>query len=120
VVADDADSREVLSLLLLDMGYSVTSVASGNEALHFLYSENGCDAVVTDALMPGMSGIEFGHRARAARPGMPVVLLIGTDGIDTAVASGAIPLLKPVTHERLSQVLANSFRSAPSAFLSEG
>jgi CheY-like chemotaxis protein len=110
VVEDDADSRNALALLLANMGYSVTSAASGNEALHFLYSENGCDAVVTDVLMPGMSGVEFAQRARAARPGLPVVLLTGKpDGIESAVASGVVPLIKPVSSERLSQVLGDAF-----------
>ena len=109
VVEDDADSRNALSLLLVDMGYSVTSAASGNEGLNFLYSEDGCDAVVTDVLMPGMSGVELAERARAARPGLPVVLLTGNpDGIESAVASGAVPLLKPVSSDRLSQVLGDA------------
>jgi CheY-like chemotaxis protein len=110
VVEDDADTRNALSLVLVDMGYTVTSTASGNEALHFLYSGEGCDAVITDVLMPGMSGVEFAQRARVARPGVPIVLLTGnSDGIESAVASGAIPLLKPVTPERLSQVLGDAF-----------
>lgn len=110
VVEDDADTRDALSLLLVDMGYSITSAASGNEALRFLYSEERCDAVVTDVVMPVMSGVEFAQRARAARPGLPVVLLTGKpDGIESAVASGAVPLLKPVTADRLSQVLGDAF-----------
>src|SRR4029453_2777423 len=103
-----------LSVLLIEMGYSVTSAAGGNEALNFLYSEDGCDAVVTDVIMPGMSGVEFAQRARAARPGLAVVLLTGkTDGIESAVASGAVPLLKPVSSHRLSQVLGDAFGQRP-------
>lgn len=110
VVENNADVRDALSLLLIDMGFNVTSAGSGNEALHFLYSEDGCDAVVTDVLMPGMSGIELAERVRAARPGLPVVLLTGkSDGIESAVASGAVPLLKPVSSDRLSQVLGDAF-----------
>lgn len=110
VVEDEDDSREALSRLLIDMGYSVSSAASGTEALRYVRSEEPCDAVITDVVMPGMSGVEFARRARSSRPGLPVVLLTGKpDGIESAVAAGAVPLLKPVTSERLSQVLGDAF-----------
>jgi len=72
--------------------------------------------VITDVLMPGMSGVELARLARAARPELPIVLLTGKqDGIESAVASGAVPLLKPVSSDRLSQVLGDLFgqRLAP-------
>jgi CheY-like chemotaxis protein len=110
IVEDDSDSRISLSLLLIDMGYSVNSAASGDEALRYLYSEEAYDAVISDVVMPGMSGIELAQRARIARPGLPVLLLTGKpDGLESAVASGAVPLLKPVSSERLSQVLGDAF-----------
>ena len=106
VVEDESDNRISLSLLLVDMGYSVDSAASGHEALRFMYSEEACDAVIADVVMPGMSGIEFAERARVARPGLPVLLLTGkSDGLESALASGALALVKPVTSERLRQVL---------------
>jgi len=112
VVEDEGDSRDALARILIDMGYSVSSAASGAEALKYLGSNDPCDAVITDVVMPGMSGVEFARRARNARPGLPVVLLSGKpDGIESAVASGAVPLLKPVTTERLSQVLGDAFAS---------
>ena len=116
VVEDDADTRRALSLLLDDMGYSVSSAGSGAEALRYMDSGEPCDAVITDVLMPGMSGVELARLARAARPELPIVLLTGKqDGIESAVASGAVPLLKPVSSDRLSQVLGDLFgqRLAP-------
>lgn len=114
VVEDDADTRSALSLLLVDMGYSVTSAASGAEALRYMDSREPCDAVITDVVMPGMSGVELARLAHAARPGLPIVLLTGRqDGIESAVASGAVPLLKPVTSDRLSQVLGDAFSQRP-------
>jgi hypothetical protein len=45
---------------------------------------------------------------------LPIVLLTGKqDGIEAAVASGAVPLLKPVTSDRLSQVLGDAFSQRP-------
>src|SRR4030095_16032953 len=93
VVEDDADTRSALSLLLDDMGYSVSAAASGAEALRYVDSGEPCDAVITDVLMPGMSGVELAQLARAARPGLAIVVVPGTqDGIESAVGCGAVPL----------------------------
>jgi DNA-binding NtrC family response regulator len=114
VVEDDTDSRDALCRLLDDMGYSASSAASGAEALRYVDSREPCDAVIADVVMPGMSGVEFAWRAHAARPGLPIVLLTGKqDGIESAVASGVVPLLKPVTSDRLSQVLGDAFSQRP-------
>lgn len=110
VVEDDPDTRESLSLLVTSMGYTVSAAASGADALLYVGSGEACDAVITDVVMPGMSGVEFARLARVARPGLPIVLLTGKpDGVESAVASGAVPLLKPVSSDRLSQVLGDAF-----------
>jgi CheY-like chemotaxis protein len=69
LVEDDPTSRYFMAALLSDMGYTVTSTASGDEALQFLYSEEPCDLVFADIVLPGMSGIELARRtARRAGP----------------------------------------------------
>ena len=89
VVDDDADSRMLLSALLTVMGYSVTSAASGDERLRYVYSEKQCDAVVADVMMPGMSGVEFARLIRKVRPQIPVALVTGQpNGIDVAIRAG--------------------------------
>ncbi|HET7097116.1 MAG TPA: response regulator [Casimicrobiaceae bacterium] len=109
VVEDDADSRMLLTALLTNMGYSVTSAGGGDEGLRFLYSETACDAVVADVMMPGMSGVEFARITREIRPGIPVALVTGrADGIDYAIDAGAIPLLKPFTPEQLEALWADA------------
>lgn len=106
VVEDDPDARQLMASLLSQMGYGVTSAASGDEALGYIYSEELCDVVVADVVMPGMSGIELVRRSREARPGLPFVLVTGqTQGLETAVAAGAIPLPKPIAREPLSKIL---------------
>jgi len=42
----------------------VSHAASGAEALRYVDSGEACDAVITDVVMPGMSGVEFARRAR--------------------------------------------------------
>jgi CheY-like chemotaxis protein len=58
--------------MLIDMGHGVTSAASGDEALQYLYTEEQCDLVITDIAMPVMSGIELADRTNDARPGRPL------------------------------------------------
>ena len=80
LVEDDPTSRRLMAMLLSDMGYAVTSAASGDEAMRYIYSEESCDLVLTDVVMPGMSGLEFANRTRDARPGLPLLLVTGNPG----------------------------------------
>jgi CheY-like chemotaxis protein len=106
VVEDDPTSRRLLATLLADVGYDVTSAASGEEGMAYLYSEHTCDVVLSDIIMPGMSGVELARRARDARPGLPVILVTGkTDAIELSIKTGSLALCKPVTRDSLSGVL---------------
>ena len=77
-----------------------------DEALNYLYSETTCDVILSDVIMPQMSGVELAQRARDARPGIPLVFVTGkTGGIELVADAGCLALLKPVSRERLAQVL---------------
>ena len=107
LVEDDPTSRYLMAALLSEMGYAVTSAASGDEALQFLYSEEPCDVVFADIVLPGMSGIELARRTRDARPGVATILVTGrSEGWRAALDAGALALPKPVSRERLSDILA--------------
>jgi len=106
LVEDDPTSRRLMAMLLSDMGYAVTSAASGDEAMRYIYSEESCDIVLTDVVMPGMSGLEFANRTRDARPGLPLLLVTGNpDGMQAALDAGALPLPKPISRTRLAGIL---------------
>lgn len=101
-----------MASLLHDMGYGVTSAASGDEGLQYLYSEEACDLVLADVVMPGMSGIEFARRTEEVRPGLPLVFVTGVPAaIDLALKAGAIALPKPVTRGGLARVLQDALAS---------
>ena len=111
LVEDDPTSRYLMAALLSDMGYAVTSAASGDEALQFLYSEEACDVMFADIVLPGMSGIELARLTRDARPGVATVLVTGrTEGWKAALDAGAFALQKPVTRERLADVIADALQ----------
>jgi CheY-like chemotaxis protein len=81
LVVEDADAVRVLTgRLLYAAGYQVISVESGAVALERL---DGADVLVTDVVMPGMSGVELAVAARERRPGLPVVFVSGYTGDTT-------------------------------------
>jgi two-component system cell cycle sensor histidine kinase/response regulator CckA len=86
LVVEDADAVRVLTgRLLYAAGYQVVSVESGAVALERL---DGADVLVTDVVMPGMSGVELAVAARERRPGLPVVFVSGYTGDASMSASG--------------------------------
>jgi len=66
VVDDSKAQRRILSVNLARWGYKVHEAASGEEALEICKSD-GIDLVVSDWMMPGMSGLEFCKAFRALR-----------------------------------------------------
>ena len=82
--------------------------ATGTEALELFTSCNGdVDLVVSDVVMPEMTGVEFLYELRMHRPTLPVVLMTGgskePERTTKAVELGACSLLyKPFTHAELT------------------
>jgi CheY-like chemotaxis protein len=106
VVEDDPANRQTLCALLAQMGHSPVSVEGGDDALRLLATPQEFDVIISDVVMPGMSGIDFTRRARAARPGVPVVLITGdADALESVLASGGVALIKPYSTDRLRDVL---------------
>lgn len=109
LLADDEDGiRLVLSVLLKDMGYEVTTAARGDEALA-LYKESRPAIVISDIKMPGMDGIALLQAIKALDPSAEVLLLTGHADMELAVAGlrhGAGDFLnKPVSDAALEVAL---------------
>ena len=89
LVVEDADAVRVLTgRILYSAGYQVISVESGATALERL---DACDVLVTDVVMPGMSGVELVVEARERRPGLPVIFVSGYTG-DATIAGSDDPM----------------------------
>ena len=83
LVVEDADAVRVLTgRILYAAGYQVVSVESGATALERL---DACDVLVTDVVMPGMSGVELVVQARERRSDLPVIFVSGYTG-DATIA----------------------------------
>jgi CheY-like chemotaxis protein len=80
---DDEDiPRTLRKLILQKQGYQVTAVASGAEALEVL-SRARIDLVLSDQMMPNMTGTELTKFVKAMRPAIPVILISGVNEIPT-------------------------------------
>lgn len=107
VVDDSADMRGLLEDVLDSAGYGVVTAASGAAALRAM-SETRPDVVITDLLMPGMSGFSL-RAAMLRRPELaqiPVIVLSAywrRPG-ETLEAIEALP--KPLNIERLLDSVA--------------
>jgi DNA-binding NtrC family response regulator len=107
VVEDNAAVGEFAAQLLEDLGYEPDLAGNAAEALRLLGAERGrFDAVFSDVVMPGMSGVEFGQIVRERWPGLPVVLTSGYSHALVQDTRHGFPLLrKPYSVEELSKVL---------------
>ena len=113
LIEDDADVRDVVSQMLIELGYAVNACESGEDAMTRLNAGGACDVIVTDVMMPGTSGLEVSTLVRRWRPRTPVILITGKpDGVESAVAEGFIPLLKPFTPEQLRGVMSEALRAS--------
>jgi CheY-like chemotaxis protein len=111
VVEDEPAVRDMTIQVLRRAGWTVTAVASGSEALTLVDTRaQPFDAVVSDVVMPGMSGIELAERVLDRHPRMRVVLLSGytaeTLDLERVVAKGVRFVPKPLSSRQLLAALA--------------
>lgn len=104
VIDDDPGVRDYLETLALRLGYGVTAVGDGEEALATL-DESKPDIITLDAVLPGMDGLETLRRLKQRIPDVPVVMLSGHGQARTIVEAmklGASDFLrKPFEVEEL-------------------
>ena len=117
LVEDDAAVRRYLEVILRRAGYEVLAAANGLEAIKAALSAK-IDAVVTDALMPHLSGHELCRylRARPELSGLPILLLSGLEpdavGAPEQSQYADAHLTKPVRPEVFTDCLASLLRAA--------
>ena len=79
-VDDEETPRTLRKLILQKQGYHVVTAGSGDEALEVL-DRAKIDLVLSDQMMPGMTGTELTKSVKAMRPAMPVILISGVNEI---------------------------------------
>jgi CheY-like chemotaxis protein len=107
VAEDEEDVRTVITGMLGRQGYRVLAASRGSEALEIASKLENIDLLITDMVMPGMSGKELADRLLEARPGLRVLFVSGyaESGIvhDGVVESDKNFLQKPFPPEELAR-----------------
>ena len=97
VIDDVEEQREIASGMLRKLGYSVTSVSSGEEAVEYMKNETA-DLLVLDMIMdPGIDGLETYQRILKLHPGQKAIIASGfseTDRVREAMKLGAGAYIK--------------------------
>jgi signal transduction histidine kinase/CheY-like chemotaxis protein len=96
--------------MLEDLGHRVIGASSALHALDILKSEQPIDLMVTDHVMPGMTGIELAAATRQVRPSLPILLATGyaelPEGAQVDLPRLAKPYHQDQLRDRLEQLLA--------------
>jgi signal transduction histidine kinase len=115
IVDDESQIRDLASQMLSSLGYRVSSVASGEEAVEFVRRQ-AVDLLVIDMIMdPGMNGRRTYEEILRLRPGQRAIIVSGyseSDDIKAALKTGATEFVKkPYTLQDLSHAVRAALSS---------
>ncbi|MDA8431609.1 MAG: sigma-54 dependent transcriptional regulator [Nitrospiraceae bacterium] len=113
IVEDESTLRESLKRVFVREGYDVDSAESCEAAVKTLEGST-YDLIVTDIILPGMSGIELLKKCGEANPGQIVIVMTAYASLETAVEAlraGAYDyIIKPVIHEEIKRIVRKALR----------
>lgn len=110
VVDDDAFIQRLAGRMLEQLGYTVLVATDGASTMDVLARHAGAiNLVLTDVVMPGMSGPALAERVRASYPNAKILFTSGyvadADGLNNAVGAGTFFIGKPYSLNDLSHKL---------------
>ncbi len=111
-VDDEVFQTDMLTHMLGLLGYSVQTCNDGNEALRLFEADpQAFDLVITDMIMPGMTGDALSRKMLAIRPQLPIILATGySENISESQAKSMgirAYALKPLVMEELARLIRN-------------
>lgn len=111
VVDDEESVLEIVSKMLADLGYSVSTCSNGRQAVElFQEHKDRFDLVLLDMIMPEMNGSQTFQVLKKINPKVRVVICSGyslNDEIDKLLKSGAVSFIqKPFLKSTLAQMLS--------------
>ena len=115
VIDDERVIRELMREILERAGHQTIGAETAAEALALL-DDASIALVVSDIVMPGLTGLELLEEVRARRPSLPVILVTGAgtyENLSQAVSRGADGLvIKPFSHADLQNAVAGALERA--------
>jgi PAS domain S-box-containing protein len=118
VVEDNEIVRHVIVSTLEQFGYEIVEARDGASALRLLDHDPHLDLLVTDAVMPGLSGPQLASKARLLRPDLAIVLCSGfvADALtDRSVPDSYVFLPKPFGRDELRRAIETALTQATAA-----
>ena len=118
VVEDEEPIRWLVRQCLREAGYTVIEAGDALQAIDAAdAADTRIDLLITDVIMPGMSGVELATQVRERRPGIPVLFVSGYDdeslgerGVDLA---GSELLTKPFDYKQLAGIVRRLLDKIP-------
>ncbi len=118
VIDDEPQIREVVHRVLSSAGYQVTTASNGQDALALLAKPGtAADLVLTDIVMPGITGAAFAAQVQVMRPGIQVLFMSGYERPDSAAhgwPDADVPVIgKPFSRASLLATVSQLLAAGP-------
>ncbi len=112
VVDDEPSILALVSEKLLSAGYVVLTASSGPEALDVIAGNRKIDLLLTDLIMPGMTGRVLADAIHARDADMPVIFMSGyIDGPRSTELAQDVPFIqKPLDWKKLETLIRNALK----------
>jgi CheY-like chemotaxis protein len=112
IVDDDSLILDMLGVMLADLGYSVITACSGEEALHKAAEFKRIDILLTDIMMPNMNGIELAKKFNRLIPETKIFFMSGhvlpSLNIHEPLEENHVIFEKPFSIDRLTAEFAKA------------
>jgi nitrogen-specific signal transduction histidine kinase/CheY-like chemotaxis protein len=105
LVDDDDSVRACTADMLRQLGFAILEASSAEEALKVIRRGAYLDLLITDHVMPGMTGTDLVCAVRQQRPQIPVLIISGF-AEDQSMASDLLRLTKPFAQTELADCIA--------------
>ena len=116
IIDDDEHTLESMEKYFRMRGYVVTSAANGLDALKLMEHRSDFDLIITDIVMPDVSGIAVISVAKKMLPDLPLIAITGWGEHPEGLASEAnadVVVKKPVQLEALEKTALKLLKSMP-------
>ena len=110
IVEDNLEVGRFASLILKDLGYKTTWATNAEQALALVGNDaQAFDAIFSDVVMPGMTGVAMAKLLRQRRQDLPVVLVSGySEELASSGYEGFEFLAKPYSADQVARALAKA------------